>query len=121
MTSAEYRRIALALPGVEEGSSYGDPAFKLRGHFFTRLREDGDLVLPADPDEREMLCEAEPETFHFSEHYRSSRLVLARLDRVHSATVARLLEQGWRRKALRKDVAAYDAARSAGAGDSTDG
>ena len=116
MTYEEFKDLALALPGVEEGFSHGDPSFKLRGHFFARLRKDGDLVLPVDLDEREILCEAEPETFRFTEHYRSSPYVLARLASVHPGTVARLLEQGWRTRALRKDVATYDAARSAGVG-----
>lgn len=35
------RRLALALPGVEEGVSYGTPAFRVRGKLLARLREDG--------------------------------------------------------------------------------
>jgi len=43
------RQIALALPGVEEGTSYGAPAFRVRGKFLARLREDGaTLVVKCD-------------------------------------------------------------------------
>ena len=36
---ATVRRFALALPGVEEGHSYGTPGFRVRGKFLARLRE----------------------------------------------------------------------------------
>ena len=35
---AAVRRIALRLPGAEEGTSYGTPAFKVRKKLFARLR-----------------------------------------------------------------------------------
>lgn len=64
MTFEDLRRIALALPGVDEGFTHGEPSFKLRGKFFCRLRQgDGLVVLPVQCDEREMLMEAEPATF----------------------------------------------------------
>ncbi len=34
------RHLALALPGVEEGTSYGTPAFRGRGRFLARLHDD---------------------------------------------------------------------------------
>ncbi len=33
------RQIALALDGVEEGSSYGTPGFKVKGVLFLRLHQ----------------------------------------------------------------------------------
>ena len=33
------REMALALPNVEEGTSYGTPALKIRGKLFVRLRK----------------------------------------------------------------------------------
>jgi hypothetical protein len=38
------REIALSLPGVEEGTSYGTAAFRVRGKFLARLREDGETL-----------------------------------------------------------------------------
>ena len=60
MTPEEVREIVMSFPGAEEGVSYGQPAFKVNGKFFTRLRgEDGSLVLlGVSFDEREMLMEA---------------------------------------------------------------
>lgn len=106
------RRIALALPGVEEATSYGTPAFKIRGKGLTRLREDGEtLVVPTDFAEREMLMAAEPETYFITDHYRDYPYVLVRLARVDSDDLQRLLEQAWRRAAPKRLVAAYDGAR----------
>ena len=42
MTFDDVRKIALALDHVEESTSYGTPAFKVRGKLVARLREDGD-------------------------------------------------------------------------------
>ena len=44
VTPATVRRLILALPGIEDGVSYGMPSFKLAGKFFARLRDD-DTVL----------------------------------------------------------------------------
>ncbi len=38
------RRLALAFPAVEEGTSYGTPAFRVCGKFLARLREDGESL-----------------------------------------------------------------------------
>jgi hypothetical protein len=54
VTWDEVREIALSLPGVEEGASYGTPAFRVRRKFLARLwpEEPDVLVLRlVDPDE----------------------------------------------------------------------
>lgn len=73
MTAAELHAIVMSFPGVEEGTSYGHPSYKVGRKFFTRLRgEDASVVLQAVGfDEREMLIEAEPALFHFTPHYRN--------------------------------------------------
>jgi hypothetical protein len=59
MTLATVRRVALALPGVEEGLSYGTPAFRVRGKFLARLREDGEsLAVKCGFDERDLRMQA---------------------------------------------------------------
>lgn len=39
------RRLALALPGVEEGPCYGTPGFRVKGRFLARLWEDGETLV----------------------------------------------------------------------------
>jgi hypothetical protein len=114
MTWDEVRQIALSFPGVEESTSYGTPAFKVAGKFLTRLRpEDDSLVLVDVPfDEREMLMEADPETFHITPHYQDYPSVLARLSRVHPGSLANFFERRWRNVAPRKLVKTFDAGRS---------
>ncbi len=109
------RQIVLAFPGVEEGVSYGSPAFKVRGKFFTRLRrDDNSLVLLDIPfDEREMLMEAEPETFHTTPHYKDYPSVLARIETLHPGSLHNFLERRWKGLVTKKQIKAYEEARAA--------
>lgn len=114
MTYEDARAIILAFPGVEEGTSYGKPSFVVRGKFLTRRRDEDDslVLLEVGFDERDLLMEAEPETFHVTEHYRNYPSVLARLASIHPGTLRGLLERRWRKVALKSVVKAWDAARS---------
>lgn len=110
MTEAEMRAICLAFPGVEEGTSYGKPAFKAFGKFLTRLRqEDASVVLIGVTfDEREMLMEAEPATFHYTAHYKDYPVVLARIETLHPGSFRAFVERRWRTIAPRGAVKAWD-------------
>lgn len=104
------RRLALALPGVEEGTSYGTPAFRVRKKLFARLWEDGEtLVLKTDFDERAVLLETDPDTFFLTDHYEDYPWVLVRLPAVDRAELAELLEDAWRRLASKRQIAECDA------------
>jgi hypothetical protein len=113
MTYDEVRAFAFSLPGVADGTAYGHPCLKAHGKFLTRLKEDGDtLACPGvTHDEREMLIEAEPETFYVTDHYRNYPYVLIRLSRVHPGTVERLLERRWRELTPKTALKAWDAAK----------
>src|SRR4030095_5208107 len=45
VTMARAHRMLLALRGVEEGRSYGMPAFKLDRKFFARFRDDDTILV----------------------------------------------------------------------------
>lgn len=111
MTPDEMKAIVLAFPGVEEGVSYGRPSFKLNGKFFTRLRsEDESLVLmEVSHDEREMLMEAEPGTFHLTPHYKDYPCVLARIADLHPGSLRNFLERRFRKVAKKSVVKAWEA------------
>src|SRR6204780_934543 len=97
VTFEEVRRIALSLPNVEEGTSYGTPAFKVAGKLLARLREDGDsLVVGTTFEEREEMMAAEPETYYITDHYLKYPWVLVRLSRVHADALRDLLSRSWR-------------------------
>jgi hypothetical protein len=74
------RRIALAINGVAESTSYGTPAFKVGGKLIARLREDSEtLVVGTTFDERGELMAAEPQTYFITDHYLKYPWVLVRL------------------------------------------
>jgi hypothetical protein len=110
MTFDDIRKIALAWPEVEDGTSYGTPALKVRKIMLVRLREDGDsLVMPGVPiDERDMLVETQPKVFYFTDHYRDYPMVLIRLSKTKRTAVEPLLRRQWRALALKKAVAAAE-------------
>jgi hypothetical protein len=114
MTPEEVREICLSFPGAEEGRSYGQPSYLVNKKFFTRLRrDDASLVLlEIGFDEREMLIEAEPETFHFTAHYKDYPSVLARIASLHPDQLRGFLERRWRKIAPKAAVKARDAAKS---------
>ena len=114
MTLEEMEAIVMAFPGAEKGMSYGRPSYKVNGKFFTRLRrEDESLVLlEVSFDEREMLMEAEPATFHFTAHYKDYPCVLARIDTLHPGSFRNFLERRWRKIAPKKLVRERDRAEA---------
>ena len=94
------REVALALPGVEESTSYGTPAFKVRKKLFARFHQDGEsLVIAADFAERDALMAEQPETFYITDHYLKYPWVLVRLAKLRADQLPDLLRQAWRRVA----------------------
>ena len=114
MTFDDVREIALALPGTEESTSYGTPAFKVAGKMVARKHQDGvSLVVRISFDEREMLMEAEPTTFYITDHYRNHPALLVNIATVNPGSLRRILEQTWRQVAPKKLVASFDAGANA--------
>lgn len=113
MTWDDVISLGQKLPEVEVSTSYGTPALKIRGKLLTRLRpEDDSLVLPdVSQDEREILIEADPGTFHTTPHYDGYTIVLARLDDLEPSRLMLFLERRWRAVAPRRLVAAFDTSR----------
>ncbi len=82
---------------LEESTSYGTPALKVRGKLLVRLKEDGQtLVLMTTFEDRERLLAAAPEVFFLTEHYRNYPAVLVRLPLVEREVLRELLAEAWR-------------------------
>jgi hypothetical protein len=111
MTFDDVRKIALTWPEVEDGTSYGTPALKVRKKLMVRLKEDGDsLVMPGVPiDERSMLVESQPRVFYFTDHYRDYPMVLIRLSKAKRATVEPFLRRQWRALASKAALRSIEA------------
>jgi hypothetical protein len=86
------RRVAASLPDVDEGTSYGTPAFRHKKKLIARLHQDGrSLVLKVGDETRDHLLKADPATFFVTDHYRGYPYVLAHLDRLTAADLKKLL------------------------------
>jgi len=66
------------------------------------------VLLEISQDEREMLMEAEPATFHITPHYKDYPSVLARIATLHPGSLHNFLARRWRKIAPKKVVKAFD-------------
>jgi hypothetical protein len=100
------RAILTKLPGVEEGTSYGTPAFKVKGKLLARMKEDGEtLVLRVALELKEALIEENPEVFFTTPHYDGYAAVLVRLRKISKGDLTRVIDEGWQFVAPKKLVA----------------
>lgn len=91
------RELALALPQVTEGTSYGTPAFHLNKQLLARLREDREtLVITIDQIEREFWMLTNPDAYFVTDHYVAYPKMLVRLNLVSREDLDVLLKQAWR-------------------------
>jgi hypothetical protein len=91
------RRLGLALPNVEEGTSYGTPALKVGGKLFVRLHQDLDKIVLSMPfDRREEMMAADPQTYFITDHYAEYPYILVSLARVRVDALPDLLNLAYR-------------------------
>ena len=100
-TYRRYLKIALALPGTEESTSYGTPSVKVKGKLLSRLRTEaeGGLALVCDFIDREILLQADPDVFYLTDHYNNYPMVLIRLERIRNDALIDLVQRAWRMRA----------------------
>src|SRR3989475_6680327 len=107
--------LALKLPGVTQGTSYGTPALHVRKKFLARLKEDGESVaIKIDFADRDVLLELDPAAFYLTDHYRPYPAMLVRLEEVRRDLLEQLLEQAWRLQAPKSLLAEATRDRIAG-------
>jgi hypothetical protein len=88
------RRAVLAVSGLEEGTSYGTPAWRCKKRLLARLHQDGvSIVFWIGAEARAHLIAADPATFFVTDHYRNSVAVQARLDRLSAVDAAKLMRR----------------------------
>lgn len=103
MTFKDARKMALSLEGVEESTSYGTAAFKVRGKLIARLKEDGEsLVVGTTFEERDEMMAADSETYYITDHYLKYPWVLVQLPKVHPDALRDLLRGAVRLAAASK-------------------
>jgi hypothetical protein len=103
VTFETVRQFSRALDKAEESTSYGTPAFKVRGNLFVRLHQDGEsLVVRTSFEEREELMAADSDVYYITDHYLNYEWVLVRMSRVHPDALRDLLRGAWRSAASEK-------------------
>ena len=115
----DVRRLALALPHVEEIDCEGFD-FRVGGRGFVwsypeylpgkprRIRTDVAVLYVGDEGEKQALLLGEPDIFFTAPEYSSWPLVLVRLARVGDARLAELVTDAWRMRAPAALAAQFD-------------
>jgi hypothetical protein len=112
VTFEQVRRIARGFPGVEDSTSYGTPALKVRGKLLARVHQSGEcLVLRADLLDREILMQSDPNVFFITDHYRDYPWILVRFSAVDPGALPELIERAWRLVAPKALTAKYDGSK----------
>ncbi|HVO98988.1 MAG TPA: MmcQ/YjbR family DNA-binding protein [Bryobacteraceae bacterium] len=97
MTWDQVKKLALAMPKVEEGTSYGTPALKVKKKLIVRLREEGDVIVLKMPfDQRDAMMMEAPDKFFITDHYRDYEYVLVRLKNVTREEMRDLLRAAYK-------------------------
>ena len=116
---ADVRRLALALPHVEEIDCDGFD-FRVGGRGFVwsypeylpgkprRVRTDVAVLYVGDEGEKQALLLGEPDIFFTAPEYSSWPLVLVRLARVDDSRLAELVTDAWRMRAPAALTAQFD-------------
>jgi hypothetical protein len=110
VTFDDVKHLARDLPEVEEETSYGTRALKVKKKLIVRLKEDGEtLVVRCDIVSRDMMLHAEPKLFYITDHYKDYPAILVRLSRVSERRMRDLLEDAYRFVAPKSLVARLNA------------
>jgi hypothetical protein len=97
VTFETVRRIGLAFPNTEEGTSYGTPALKVKGKLFSRLKEDGESIVIHMPFERrDDMMKEDPDAYYITDHYRKYPYMLVRLSKISEQALSDLLQGSYR-------------------------
>ena len=96
---------------VEQSTSYGTPALKVKGKLFARLKEDEErIAIFVDFMEREAMTQENPDAYIVTDHYRDWPMMLVDLEAVPDDELREVLIESWRRRAPKKLVAELDGA-----------
>ena len=94
------RQIGLPLADVVDGTAYGAPALKLRGHLLAcvpthKSAEVNSIVVRIDLGRRAQLLREHPEIYYITDHYAPHPTVLVRLSKITRTELTQLLSEAW--------------------------
>ena len=105
------RAIAVTLPGAEESTTYGKPAFKVKGKLFAWVSPDdtaeGALAVRVDPEELGLFVENGADRYFQTPHYHGHPILLVRLESISPQELEERIEDSWLLRAPKRLVDAY--------------
>ena len=109
VTWDDARTLALALPEVEETTSYRSPAFAVRGKTFAGVsRHEGAIWARCDRDERPLLVASNPDAYRLTPHFENSpAYLLIWLEHATVDDVRERLVDAWLIQAPKRLAAAH--------------
>ena len=109
-TADDVRRIAFALPEVEEKLAWGQPTLRVRGKIFASLSDDEESMGFRFPrDEREEMLAAEPDKFFVIRgHDDRFNWLRARLPAIDEDELREIVVDAWRSAAPKRLAASYE-------------
>jgi hypothetical protein len=90
------------LAEVSEGTSYGNPALKVRDKSFVIVKDAETLSLMMPLEQKELLMEVAPEIYYETDHYKGWPAVLVRLAAISDPELSQRLAEAWRHKAPKR-------------------
>ncbi|HXH61506.1 MAG TPA: hypothetical protein VNI20_09125 [Fimbriimonadaceae bacterium] len=96
MTYDDVVKIALALPGTEEGIAYRAPCVKREGKFMLAPKKDGvTMAVKLDWATHDRLLEEHPDVFYKTPHYDGYAAFLVRLPKLTKKVAQELVTASW--------------------------
>ena len=110
VTWDEVRALALALPEVEEVTSWRRPAFSVRGKTFAgESRHEGAMWARCDREERALIVASAPDVYRLTPHFeRSPAYLLIWLEHAQLDDVRERLIDAWLIKAPKRLAARHE-------------
>lgn len=111
MKPAEFRRIALKLPGAVEGAHMGHADFRVGGKVFATLGYPSDRfgVVMLSPQDQDLIVRDHPKSFApVKGAWGANGSTTVVLEQATKGPVAAAMEAAWRKRAPKRLVDAYD-------------
>jgi hypothetical protein len=97
-----FARLAAAAAGlaeIEQTTSYGTPALKVRKKLLCRVKDADTVVVMCPLEEKELLIEAAPEYYFETDHYREWPSILVRVHLIPADELRLRLSRAWQMQA----------------------
>ena len=107
VTVAQFRKLVLDLPEVEEKSHFGQPDFRVANKIFADLgREGGRATLKLTPQSQAELLDVRPDVFSLAPgHWGRAGWTYVVLDAIHSGELRELLQEAREQGAPKRSAA----------------